>query len=93
MYVVSYDICSDRRRNKVAKALLNYGKRVQYSLFECRISQKQCDEMYKKLALLIADSDEDSIRIYRLCGKCDAEVREIGIAKGEAYESDDTIII
>lgn len=95
VYVVSYDICNDRLRNKVAKALLNYGKRVQYSVFECRISQKQYDEMYKKLAMLIADSDsgEDSIRIYHLCGKCDAEVRELGMAKDEAYATDDPIIV
>lgn len=64
-----------------------------YIDFECRISQKQYDEMYKKLALLIAGSDEDSIRIYHLCGKCDAEVRELGMAKGGAYGTDDTIII
>lgn len=93
MYVVSYDICSDRLRNKVAKTLLDYGKRVQYSVFECRISQKQFDEMYKKLTLLLAGSSEDSIRVYHLCGKCDAEIRELGAAKGEAYGTDDTIIV
>ena len=47
MYVISYDIVSDKLRNKVAKILLDYGKRVQYSVFECYISQKQFEELYK----------------------------------------------
>ncbi len=42
MYVVSYDIGSDKLRNKVAKVLLGYGNRVQYSVFECHISQERC---------------------------------------------------
>ena len=53
MYVISYDIVSDRLRNKVAKVLLGYGKRVQYSVFECRISQEKFEELYRKMVLLI----------------------------------------
>ena len=37
MYVVSYDITSDRLRNKIAKTLEGYGTRIQYSVFECRL--------------------------------------------------------
>ena len=42
MYVVSYDIGSDKLRNKVAKVLLGYGNRVQYSVFE--IGRASCRE-------------------------------------------------
>ena len=40
MYVVSYDISSDRLRNKVARTLEGYGTRIQYSVFECKLSEK-----------------------------------------------------
>lgn len=92
MYVVSYDIGSDRLRNRVAKELLNYGKRVQYSVFECRISEKRFEELYGKLAFLLADSREGSIRFYRLCGKCERELQELGMPKEEC-SWDDTIIV
>ena len=34
-YVIAYDIPDDKRRTKVHKILLGYGKWTQYSLFEC----------------------------------------------------------
>ena len=39
--VIAYDIPEDKRRTKVAKALEGYGERMQYSLFECRITKVQ----------------------------------------------------
>ena len=33
MYVITYDISADKLRNKVAKLLEGYGRRVQYSCF------------------------------------------------------------
>lgn len=41
MYVISYDISNDKIRTKIAKELENYGRRVQFSVFECRISLSQ----------------------------------------------------
>ena len=40
MYLVCYDISSNKYRKKVADILLNYGKRIQYSVFECRLDKK-----------------------------------------------------
>ena len=93
MYIVSYDFSSDRLRNKVVKVLLNYGKRVQYSVFECNISQKLYEQMYTKLAVLMAESEEGNIRFYHLCGKCEKEIQEIGIPKGDVCNIEDVIII
>lgn len=45
MYLVSYDITSDRRRRRIANLLENYGKRIQYSVFECYLDEKR----YQKL--------------------------------------------
>lgn len=79
MYIVSYDISSDRIRNKVAKEMQNFGKRVQYSVFECRLSDAQLQEMYGRLATLLQSEKEGNIRIYKLCGKCEQAIMTIGI--------------
>lgn len=58
MYVVSYDITSDRLRNKIAKTLEGYGTRIQYSVFECRLGQKKYKELYRKLMQIMAETEE-----------------------------------
>lgn len=63
LYAVSYDIPSDRRRVKIANALKSYGERVQYSVFECWLSQREVTELKKRLVRLY-DEAEDSIRFY-----------------------------
>ena len=44
VYVVSYDIISDRTRRKLSKILEGYGVRIQYSVFECRLNEKRFRE-------------------------------------------------
>ena len=39
-YVITYDIADDRRRTKVHYILMGFGKRKQYSLFECFLTRK-----------------------------------------------------
>ena len=41
LYVVTYDIPSNKRRKKVSDLLEGYGRRVQYSVFECLLSAKK----------------------------------------------------
>ena len=49
VYVVSYDIVSDRTRRKVSKILEGYGVRIQYSVFECRLNEKRFQKMYQDI--------------------------------------------
>lgn len=67
--IVSYDIVIDRKRTQVSKVLLNYGKRVQKSVFECVITEKEFAEMRSKVEMLM-DFDTDSVRYYRICRRC-----------------------
>ena len=53
MYLVSYDIESDRLRKKISDTLENYGIRIQYSVFECEISEQRYKKMYRELMLLM----------------------------------------
>lgn len=77
-YLVSYDVVDDKRRNKLAKKLKDYGKRVQYSVFECLLNEEKIKELEKAI-LPFFNQDEDSIRIYGLCQACSKNVKVLGI--------------
>lgn len=79
LVVVSYDVPDDRRRLKLAKALKDYGERVQYSVFECHLEAGQIERLRARLARLIA-AEEDSVRIYRLCASCRETLLLMGVA-------------
>jgi CRISPR-associated protein Cas2 len=84
--VVAYDIPEDKRRNKIHKILKSYGQWMQYSLFECDLTETQYAKLRSRLSKLIK-SEQDSIRFYFLCGCCKGKVERIG---GESLR-DDTI--
>ena len=62
-WIVSYDIPGTKRRTKVAKILEGYGRRAQYSVFECDISDEQRDRLERALRRVV-DETEDDIRFY-----------------------------
>ena len=78
-YVIAYDIPSDKRRIKIARALEGHGERVQYSVFECQLTRKQFTALWKELGEL-AQTKEDSLRAYRLCPTCAGWIKTVGQA-------------
>jgi CRISPR-associated protein Cas2 len=80
LYVVSYDIPNDRRRTRVHSALTGFGAWVQYSVFECFLTRKQRLLMEERLRKEIS-LQEDTIRIYGLCGTCTTKVEVLGCGK------------
>jgi len=76
-YVIAYDIPSDKRRTKVHKLLLGFGKWTQYSLFECFLSKKELVLLRSKLVEQLVER-EDSVRLYPLCATCINDVETIG---------------
>jgi CRISPR-associated protein Cas2 len=62
-YLVAYDIPDDKRRKKISDVLEGYGSRVQYSVFECVLNQKQYKEMRTRLKKIFKD-EEDNLRFY-----------------------------
>ncbi|MEQ8192752.1 MAG: CRISPR-associated endonuclease Cas2 [Candidatus Eremiobacterota bacterium] len=63
--IVTYDITNDRLRNKLYELLKDYGNPVQYSVFECNLTQTQFIDMKKKTEGFLQD-EKDSIRYYIL---------------------------
>lgn len=91
LVVISYDIIDDCRRNKVAKVLLDYGERVQYSVFEVSVADK-LPEIKERLTKII-DTKEDNIRYYLLCRSCVDKKLVTGKEKAAAIDKTGPIII
>jgi len=76
--LVSYDITENRLRNRAARILLDYGTRIQYSVFELvdlpEPAWKQCERRLRALKL----GPNDSIRMYFLCKPCARGARVLG---------------
>lgn len=77
MYVLVYDVVDDKRRNRLHRALKDYGTPVQRSVFEFDLSPKEADAMIDRVRKTVSD-DEDTVRLYRLCSACLTEVRILG---------------
>lgn len=88
--VVSYDIVDDKRRNKIAKELENYGTRVQYSVFETILGEEKFKELLPNLNSLL-DENEDSLRIYYLCESCLKKTKVYGV--GEISKDEEIYIV
>ena len=93
--LITYDVntmdrAGARRLRKVAKACVNYGHRVQNSVFECNLSESQLCILKDELKG-IKDSTSDSIRIYTLNKNESRRVEVIGIETAVNFDS--TIII
>lgn len=69
IYITCFDISDDRLRSRAGKLLRCYGERVQKSVFE--ISVRNRDEL-EAIRLKLADMVEkgDNVRFYRLCATC-----------------------
>jgi CRISPR-associated protein Cas2 len=68
--LIAYDVATsteggERRLRRVARACLDYGQRVQYSVFECVVGATEWAELRNRLLEEI-DAKEDSLRFYFL---------------------------
>lgn len=95
MYLISYDLSNDRLRQKVAKELENFGRRVQYSVFECHITHKQLHDLYGRLASIMVEEKNGNVRIYTICANCEMRLQTIGIEETSVLtqEEEDLFII
>ena len=86
LYVIAYDIVSNRRRNSVARILKDYGRRVNFSVFECELKGDKLQELKKKIAVVI-NKRRDIILVYPLCLNCRKKGEIIGRKSGLKVES------
>ena len=90
LVLITYDVNTETaagktRLRKVAKQCVNYGTRVQISVFECIVDNAQCVMLKAALKDLI-DVRVDSLRFYYLGNKHDTKVEHFGVEKGVNVE-------
>lgn len=90
LVLITYDVNTETsagrtRLRKVAKQCVNYGRRVQNSVFECILDNAQCVKLKATLSELI-DKDVDSLRFYYLGNKYQTKIEHIGVDKGMAVD-------
>lgn len=82
LVLITYDVNTEtpagkKRLRQVAKQCVNYGQRVQNSVFECVMDAAKCREVQHKLEQII-DKDTDSLRFYYLGNHYKGKVEHIG---------------
>jgi CRISPR-associated protein Cas2 len=80
--VVSYDVSTQdpggpRRLRRIGKACLNYGQRVQYSVFEIELDSAQWVALKAQLITLI-EPTTDSLRFYYLGKNWQTKIEHVG---------------
>lgn len=93
--LITYDVnitspSGQNRLRQVAKTCLDYGKRVQNSVFECVLTEAQFALLKNKLSDIISQSD-DSIIFYKLGNNWKRHVERIG--KDTSVDVTDTLIL
>ena len=81
--LVTYDVATEspagrKRLRKIAQACLNFGQRVQKSVFECSVNEMQFEELTRRLVKII-NEEADNLRIYRLAQPKEKYLRIYGI--------------
>lgn len=82
MVLITYDVdttdyCGAKRLRLVAKQCLNYGQRVQNSVFECLVDPHQFAELRQRLEKIM-HKEKDSIRFYFLGSNWKRRVEHLG---------------
>ena len=82
LVLITYDVNTEdaagrRRLRQIAKQCVNYGQRVQDSVFECLLDTAQCRSLQNKLCKIM-DPERDSLRFYYLGNRYQSKVEHIG---------------
>ena len=95
LILITYDVntttgAGRKRLTKIAKECVNYGQRVQNSVFECDLDAAMLVKVRKTL-LEIINEDEDSLRIYNLGNKYIGKIEHYGIK--DTYNPEGNLIL
>ena len=73
-YLLAYDVRDEKRLRRTAKHLEGYGVRLQYSLFRCRLSERQLERLRWELTRIM--TAEDDLLVVGLCQQCGSRIRK-----------------
>lgn len=95
LILITYDVetvtaAGRKRLRHVAKQCINYGQRVQNSVFECHVDNTQLAHLKHTLRSIICE-EKDSLRFYYLGNHWENKVEHFGAKEG--YNPEAPIII
>ena len=95
LVLITYDVNTEdaggrRRLRKIAKECVNYGQRVQNSVFECLLDPSQCRKLQHALRSIM-DEERDSLRFYYLGKQYEKKVEHFGTKS--TYLPEDPLIL
>jgi CRISPR-associated protein Cas2 len=95
LVLITYDVnvttdAGKRRLRRVAKQCVNYGQRVQNSVFECLVDPTQFAELKHRLESII-DVETDSLRYYFLGSNWKKRIEHVGAKT--AYDPEGVLMI
>lgn len=95
MILITYDVNTQdaagrKRLRLIAKECINYGQRVQNSVFECVVDVAQYRSLQHKLCTIM-DTEKDSLRFYHLGNQYQNKVEHFGAHPG--YEAEGVLIV
>ena len=85
LVLITYDVNTEdsagrKRLRKIARECVNYGQRVQNSVFECLLDAGQCRKLQDKLCSIM-DTEKDSLRFYYLGKQYEKKIEHFGCKK------------
>lgn len=95
MVLITYDVNTEdaagrKRLRQIAKQCVNYGQRVQNSVFECVLDAAQCRALQHKLRSIM-DQEKDSLRFYYLDNRYQTKIEHFGAKP--SYEPEGVLMI
>ena len=95
LVLITYDVNTEdpagrKRLRQIARQCVNYGQRVQNSVFECMLDTAQCKVLQAKL-LSIMDPERDSLRFYYLGNRYEQKIEHFGCK--QTYLPDEPLIL
>ena len=95
LILITYDVNTEaaagrKRLRQIAKQCVNYGQRVQNSVFECVLDAAQCRMLHARLCKIM-DPEKDSLRFYYLGNRYENKIEHLGAKK--SYDPQDVLIL
>jgi CRISPR-associated protein Cas2 len=78
-HLVCYDVRDQGRWRKLYKIVQGYGQRIQYSIFRCKMTERQMQKLYWEAMQVLAQ--EDDFLIIPVCNRCAARIPNINERK------------
>lgn len=95
LMLITYDVdttsaAGRKRLRQVAKVCVNYGQRVQNSVFECDADAATAKQIQAKL-LKIINLERDSLRFYNLGNNYKKRIEHFGVKP--TYDPEETLMV